>query len=98
METNPMKNFVPITTALLLLAFSAHAQPYSIDWYKVAGGGGSSTGGTFQVTGTIGQQHASGAMSGGSYSVTGGFWSLYAVQTPVAPLLRIFLTPTNTAF
>ena len=28
-------------------------------------------------------------MSGGSYSVTGGFWSLHAVQTPGAPLLTI---------
>ena len=28
-------------------------------------------------------------MSGGSYSLTGGFWSLYAVQTPGAPILSI---------
>ena len=28
-------------------------------------------------------------MTGGSYSLTGGFWSLYAVQTPGAPLLTI---------
>ena len=28
-------------------------------------------------------------MSGGQYSVTGGFWSVYAVQTPGAPLLTI---------
>ena len=28
-------------------------------------------------------------MSGGGYSLTGGFWSLYAVQTPGAPLLTI---------
>jgi hypothetical protein len=84
-----MKNFVPITTSLLLLALSAHAQPYSIDWYKVAGGGGTSTGGVYSVSGTIGQADASGAMSGGPYSVTGGFWSQYAVQTAGAPLLTI---------
>ena len=36
-------------------------------------------------------------MTGGSYSLTGGFWSLFAVQTPGAPTLRIFLTTTNTA-
>src|ERR1035438_4556721 len=89
METNPMKNFVPITTALLLLAFSAHAQPYSIDWYKIAGGGGTSTGAVYQVTGTIGQHDAGGPMTGGNFSLTGGFWALYAVQTPVAPLLTI---------
>jgi len=28
-------------------------------------------------------------MTGGAYSLTGGFWSLVAVQTPGAPLLTI---------
>jgi hypothetical protein len=66
------------------------AQSYSVDWYKISGGGGTSTGGTYQVSGTIGQPDASGAMSGGNYSVTGGFWSLIqVVQTPGAPLLII---------
>ena len=66
------------------------AQQYSIDWYKVSGGGGTSTGGTYQVSGTIGQPDASGAMSGGNYSVTGGYWSLIqVVQTPGAPTLII---------
>ena len=41
-------------------------QSYSVDWYKVAGGGGTSTGGTYTVNGTIGQPDASGAMSGGN--------------------------------
>ena len=37
-------------------------------------------------------------MSGGNYSLTGGFWSLLSVvQTPGAPLLSIHLTSTNTA-
>ncbi|MGO8925946.1 MAG: hypothetical protein ACLQU3_03485 [Limisphaerales bacterium] len=66
------------------------AQSYSIDWYKISGGGGTSTGGTYQVTGTIGQPDASVAMSGGPYSVTGGFWSLIAVlQTPGLPNLSV---------
>jgi hypothetical protein len=68
----------------------ALAQQYSIDWYKVAGGGGTSTGGTYTVSGTIGQHDASGAMSGGNYSVTGGFWALISVvQTPGLPDLII---------
>src|ERR1039457_2329355 len=66
------------------------AQQYSIDWSKVAGGGGTSTGGTYQVSGTIGQQDAGGPMTGGSYSLTGGFWSLISVvQTAGAPNLVI---------
>ena len=71
---------------------TAHAQSYSVDWYKISGGGGTSTGSTYFVTGTIGQHDASGAMSGGQYSVTGGFWALFAVQTPGAPVLGIKLT------
>ena len=62
------------------------AQNYSIDWYKIAGGGGTSTNGAYSLTGTIGQPDASSAMSGGNYSVTGGFWSLISVvQTAGAP-------------
>jgi hypothetical protein len=73
----------------LLLPAGALAQSYNIDWYKVAGGGGTSTGGVYTVTGTIGQPDASAAMTGGNYSLTGGFWAIYAVQTPGAPLLTI---------
>lgn len=75
----------------------ASAQSYSIDWFKIAGGGGTSTGGVYQVSGTIGQQDAGGPLTGGNYSLTGGFWSLVAVvQTTGAPPLRIYLTSTNT--
>ena len=74
----------------LLTVAVVRAQSYSVDWYKVAGGGGTSTGGTCEVSGTIGQHDASGAMSGGNYSVTGGFWALVnVVQTPGAPTLYI---------
>ena len=69
---------------------SAWSQSYSIDWYKISGGGGTSTGATYQVTSTMGQPDAGSAMSGGQYSVTGGFWSLIAVvQTAGLPNLSI---------
>src|SRR5215831_11782787 len=83
--------------ALALSAGSASAQSYSIDWYKIAGGGGTSSNGQYTLSGTIGQHDAGGPMTGGNYSLTGGFWSLFAVQTPGAPTLQIFLTATNTA-
>ena len=80
----------------LLLPAAGFAQPYSVDWYKIAGGGGTSTGGTYQVSGTIGQPDASGAMSGGQYTVTGGFWSLInVVQVPGVPKLIIFPNGPN---
>jgi hypothetical protein len=83
-----MKNLILILG--LLLPATGFAQQYSIDWYKIAGGGGTSTGATYQVTGTIGQPDAGGAMSGGSYSVTGGFWSLISVvQTLGSPTLTV---------
>jgi len=81
--------------AALLLAVPAVAQQYSIDWHTVDGGGGTSTGGVYSVSGTIGQPDASQqTMSGGPYSVTGGFWAIYAVQTPGAPYLTIMRSNT----
>ena len=80
-----------------ILSLTVWAQDYSIDWHKIAGGGGVSSNGQYAVSGTIGQHDAGGPMTGGNYSLTGGFWALYAVQTPGAPLLTITLTITNTA-
>ena len=91
-----MKLFAVAATALLAGALGLNAQNYAIDWYKVAGGGGSSTGGVYSVSGTIGQPDA-GLLSGGNYSLVGGFWGIIAaVQTPGAPALTITRTPTNT--
>jgi hypothetical protein len=82
--------FLLLLAVLGLIPAISFAQQYSIDWYKIAGGGGTSTGGTYQVSGTIGQHDASGAMTGGSYSLTGGFWSLISVvQTAGLPNLTI---------
>ena len=87
---------VGVWCLMLLVCPRADAQSYLIDWYKVAGGGGTSTGGVYSVSGTIGQPDA-GHMSGGNYSLDGGFWGIIAaVQTPGAPLLAIRLTSTNT--
>lgn len=76
---------------------SAHGQPFSIDWFTIDGGGGTSTDGIYSASGTIGQPDANPqSMTGGDFTLTGGFWSLLAVQTPGAPLLTIQLTATNT--
>jgi hypothetical protein len=78
----------------LLIAEAGSTQPYSLSWYKIASGGGSSAGTNgstvFSVNGTIGQHDAGGAMRGDGYSLTGGFWSLISVvQTPGVPDLTI---------
>jgi hypothetical protein len=77
--------------AFCLLLFGsglqAHGQ-YAIDWWTVDGGGGASTGGVYAVTGTMGQPEA-GRMSGGSFTLEGGFWSILAANEPPAPTLQI---------
>jgi hypothetical protein len=73
----------------LVLGYSVYAQ-YSINWYSIDGGGGTSTGGVYSVSGTIGQPDAGPAMTGGPYSLQGGFWAAaVAVQTLDAPTLTI---------
>jgi hypothetical protein len=85
-----------LTLLALALVLAASADQYSIDWSTIDGGGGTSTGGPYAVTGTISQPDA-GRMSGGNFTLQGGFWSLIAaVQTPGAPTLAILRTPTNT--
>ena len=86
-----------IVLFLWLPALAVQAQTnYAIDWFTIDGGGGTSTGGVYSVTGTIGQPDA-GKMSGGNYTIEGGFWGLLAaVQTPGAPSLSILRTSTNT--
>jgi hypothetical protein len=80
-----------LVVLLALWATMAEGQTFSFDWWTVDGGGGTSTAGVYTVSGTIGQPDA-GAMSGGGYSLTGGFWALDAMPTPVRPALSIKLT------
>lgn len=90
----------PFLAAVLFLSALtvSHAQTLSIDWFTMDAGGGKSTGGVFSVIGTIGQPEANAtAMSGGNFSLVGGFWSFLAVQTPGAPFLTMQLISTNTA-
>ena len=78
------------------LCLPAWGQSYSIDWSKISGGGGASTGGVYSVSGTIGQHDAAAAMSGGNYSLTGGFWSIITVvQTTGAPMLTLTHSGNN---
>lgn len=66
--------------ALLMIVVSAVSARFAapaptIDWFTIDGGGGKSTGGTFELNGTIGQPDAGGPMTGGTFSLTGGFWA-----------------------
>jgi hypothetical protein len=62
---------------------------YDMSWWTTdAGGAQASSGGTFELSGTIGQPDASAsaALAGGSYSLTGGFWA-------VVPVCASFVAP-----
>src|SRR5579862_3946446 len=86
---NKLWKMLLLASAFLLPA-AAHSQTYSIDWYKISGGGGTSTNGQYTVSGTSGQHDAGGPMTGGTYSLTGGFWAfLQVIQTPGVPTLYI---------
>jgi hypothetical protein len=87
-----------VTAALvgMLASVTTLAQTYSVNWSAVDGGGGTSTGGVYTVSGTIGQPDA-GKLTGSNYALEGGFWRIVgAVQAPGAPYLWVTRTPTNT--
>jgi hypothetical protein len=74
---------------VLFSELSVRAQ-YSIDWFKVAGGGGTSVGTGYTVSSTIGQPDSGLIMTNGQYSIAGGFWVLpQPVQVTGAPFLTI---------
>ncbi len=73
-----------------LFTAAAFGQSYSIDWHAIDGGGGTSTGGVFSVSGTIGQPDA-GMMSGGNYSLAGGFWGGIQTPPPVPSVIKVWI-------
>lgn len=85
-----------VTAALALTGAAAIAQ-YSVNWFKVAGGGGTSSGGNYALSGTIGQADAGGPLTGGNYSLTGGFWAgVTLIQEDGGPELSMITNPGGT--
>jgi hypothetical protein len=77
-------------TAAILLAIGAgaSAQPFDLSWNTIDGGGFMfSTGGGYELGGTIGQPDAGGPMTGGGYELIGGFWAGALVVPPAGPSL-----------
>ena len=81
---------VPLVLALAAAAaVLAQAPAFDLSWSRVAGGGVTvSTGGTYELGGTAGQAEA-GAMTGGTFSLTGGFWGGITGQTQIYVPLAI---------
>jgi hypothetical protein len=75
---------------LLLTGAVASAQSYAITSHTIAGGGGTSSGGVYAVTGAIAQHDSNATSTGGTYSLSGGFLAQYmALQQTGAPHLFI---------
>lgn len=90
------KDFASYWVILFVAVMSSrvNAQNYSMDWFTVDGGGGISSADVYTLSGTIGQPDAGAALSGGDYSVVGGFWSLIAASnTQTGPVLTVTLAP-----
>lgn len=85
-----------LTFLLFSLVSIAPAQSYDLSWFTIDGGGNISTGATHSVTGTIGQPDA-GMVSGGNYSLAGGFWGFAGNSTApiIVPTLDIRLSFPN---
>jgi hypothetical protein len=83
-RTFAMKTTLLAAVGTYALASLASAQPFEIRWSTIDGGGGTSTGGAFSISGTIGQPDA-GTLSGGVFEVRGGYWTGFSGGTPSCP-------------
>jgi len=57
-----------------LIALAQSGGGYDLSWWTVDGGGGTVSESGYTLTGTAGQPDAGAALSGGSYTLYGGFW------------------------
>ena len=91
--THPHRRLMlALLVAAILGASAALAQTgggYDLTWSTIDGGGGSSAGSGYQLTGTLGQPDAGAMLSGGAYSLSGGFWGGVSASSQVhLPLVR----------
>ena len=94
---------IPRRATVLLILFSSllmvalplltHAQTnYNLTWWTVDGGGGtlSDSSAPYTLIGTIGQPDASAALTGGSYTLVGGFFARGSMPGHITYLPIIF--------
>lgn len=79
-----------LTAAATLLALPEAPTVLNIPWWTTDSGGNTSKGGTFGLSGTAGQADA-GQMSGGTYTLTGGFWNRRTGAVGGGEPLRVYM-------
>lgn len=72
-----------LLSTLTLRLSTVHAQPFALESWSIDGGGGTSAGSGFSLTGTIGQPDA-GVLAGGGFTLVGGFPGWHIV--PAGPV------------
>ena len=77
-------------SALLIITSQVAAQSggtYDLSWSTIDAGGGSSSGGSYALVGTLGQPDAVEQVANSPYTLAGGFWNSllapYQVYLPV---------------
>ena len=65
---------VVLVLALFVSGAALAAGSYTLSWWTVDSGGGSSSGSGYTLSGTLGQPDAGTLSSGGGYTLAGGFW------------------------
>jgi hypothetical protein len=73
MDKQKNRLFLMFGVVALTIFASVALADYKIVWSTIDGGGGTSSGGTYKLTGTIGQPDAA-YSTGGNYELLGGFW------------------------
>ena len=80
-----------VVAVLLGSTAIAATQAYDLDWWTVDGGGGALSGGVYSLGATIGQPDA-GSLSGGDFTLAGGYWS---EAVSVATVRELYLPLVN---
>ena len=85
-----IRRAIVVSLGVIIPVLAQSGGGFDLTWSTLDGGGGAtSAGGGYEVSGTVGQPDASaaGAMSGGNYALTGGFWGV------ALPACTMFVTP-----
>ena len=80
-KTPPIPALAIASLSMVLLMFAAAALAgleapggFDLSWNTIDGGGGTSSGGAYEISGTAGQPDAGTTMVGGAFQLSGGFW------------------------
>lgn len=81
-ESTSAQNHTQERTAKASVHVEQTSPQFDLSHNVIAGGGGSSVGGTLKIEGTVGQSAVGTTMTGGQFSQTGGFWQPLSGATP----------------